>query len=89
MYYAQAIAWATNTGIVKGDGNTGNFRRTTGDPFPRRVAAIMMRYAQKAGDDTVVEDGALDAYVDADQVPAWFPGRGLLGRRSRHHGRRH
>ena len=34
----------------------------------------MMRYAQKAGDDTAVEDGALDGYADADQVPAWFQG---------------
>ena len=73
MYYAQAIAWAANTGIVKGDGNTGNFRPN--DEISRaEFAAIMMRYAQKAGDDTVVEDGALDAYVDADQVPAWFQG---------------
>ena len=73
MYYAQAIAWAADAGIVQGDGNTGNFRPN--DEVSRaEFAAIMMRYAQKAGDDTVVEDGALDAYVDADQVPAWFQG---------------
>ena len=57
--------------IVKGDGNTGSFRPN--DEVSRsEFAAIMMRYAQKAGDDTVVEDGALDGYADADQVPAWF-----------------
>ena len=71
MYYAQAIAWAADAGIVKGDGNTGSFRPN--DEVSRsEFAAIMMRYAQKAGDDTVVEDGALDGYADADQVPAWF-----------------
>ena len=73
MYYAQAIAWAADAGIVQGDGGTGNFR--PGDKISRsEFAAVMMRYAQKAGDDTAVEDGALDGYADADQVPAWFQG---------------
>ena len=71
MYYAQAIAWAADAGIVQGDGDTGNFRPN--DEVTRsEFAAIMMRYAQKAGDSTVVEDGALDEYVDAASVPAWF-----------------
>ena len=70
MYYAEAIAWAANTGIVKGDANTGAFRPT--DQISRQeFAAMMARYAEKMGKDVSADASVLDDYADASSVAGW------------------
>ena len=70
MYYAEAVAWAANTGIVKGDSNTGNFRPA--DQISRQeFAAMMARYAEVQGHDISADASALDDYADASSVADW------------------
>lgn len=70
MYYAEAIAWAANTGIVSGDSNTGNFRPA--DQISREeFAAIMARYAAKTGADITADTAVLADYADASAVSGW------------------
>ena len=70
MYYAEAVAWAANTGIVKGDSNTGAFRPD--DQISREeFAAMMARYSEKLGNDVTADASVLDDYADASSVSAW------------------
>ncbi len=70
-WYAQAVAWAAEAGIVKGTSDT------TFDPEGKisreQIATMLYRYAEVAGMDTTVEDAeaALAAFVDGDQVSDW------------------
>lgn len=67
-YYAQAVAWASQNGIVKGiDEQT--FEPDT--PISReQIAAILERYADYAG-VTTEESGDLASFIDAAEVSDW------------------
>ena len=81
-YYAGAVAWAVEQGIVNGYEN-GAFRPEK--PVTREeLAAILYRYGRYQGRD-MTERTALSGYVDAEQVSgyAWEPlswavGAGLI-----------
>ena len=71
-WYAEPIAWASNSGVVTGYLGTGNFGPN--DQASReQVAAMIYRYAGAQGKDTTVEDAdaALAAYTDGGQVSDW------------------
>lgn len=67
-WYATAVNWAANNGIVAGFEDA-TFRPN--DPITReQLAAILMNYAAYKGED-VSARAALDAYSDADAVSSW------------------
>ncbi len=69
-WYAKAVAWASESGIVKGYGN-GNFGPE--DPITREQMAVMLwRYAQAKGRDVSVgENTNILSYTDIDQTGEW------------------
>lgn len=69
-YYADAVSWASENGIVGGYGN-GKFGPN--DPITReQMAAILYRFAQYLGMDVSVgEDTNILPYGDAEQVSEW------------------
>ena len=69
-YYANAVAWASENGIVGGYGN-GKFGPD--DPITReQLAAILYRYAQYAGRDVSVgEDTNILSYTDFSDLSEW------------------
>ena len=82
-YYANAIAWANENGIVAGYGNTFGVR----DPITREQFAVMLyNYAQYQGYDVSVgEDTNILSYTDAFDIsnyayPAmqWACGAGIM-----------
>ena len=81
-YYADAVAWAAENGIVNGVSET-SF--APDDSITReQMAAILYRYAQYKGYD-VSTSGSLGAYTDAAQVSGyaaaamqWANGEGLI-----------
>jgi len=81
-YYAKAVAWAADNGIVSGYGN-GRFG--PGDAITReQLAAILYRYAQNCGRN-MERSGDLSAFADEDKVSAyavqamqWAVGEGLI-----------
>ena len=81
-YYADAVAWAAENGIVNGVSET-SF--APDDSITReQMAAILYRYAQYKGYD-VTASGNLSAYTDASQVSGyaaaamqWANGEGLI-----------
>ena len=67
-YYADAVAWAAQNGIVSGYGN--NRFGPTDSITREQLAAILYRYAQYKGNDTTA--GAdLSAYTDAGTISAY------------------
>ncbi|MPM58152.1 hypothetical protein SDC9_104981 [bioreactor metagenome] len=79
-YYAAAIAWGAENGIVKGYGN-GNFGPN--DPITReQLAAILYRYTQFKGQD-VTAKGDLSEFTDQPSAWAvesvrWAVGAGII-----------
>lgn len=69
-YYADAVAWASESGIVGGYGNS---EFGPNDPITReQMAAILYRYAQYLDIDVSVgEDTNILSYGDAEQVSEW------------------
>lgn len=68
-YYAKAVAWAAENGIVGGYGN-GKFGPN--DPITReQLAAILYRYAQFKGMDTTQGGMAIREYSDYDSISAY------------------
>ena len=67
-WYADAVAWASQNGIVSGKGD-GRFAPT--DPVTRMsFVSILYRYAEYRGDD-VTARADLSGFADADSIPAW------------------
>lgn len=67
-WYANAVNWAADQGIV---GGYGNGRFGPNDPITReQLAAILMNYAKQKGYD-VSDRGDLSKFSDADQVSDW------------------
>lgn len=69
-WYAKAVAWASESGVVKGYGN-GDFGPE--DPITReQLATMLWRYAQaKDRDVSVGEDTNILSYYDIDQAGEW------------------
>ncbi len=67
-WYADAVAWAAEEGLVNGISDT-EFAPTQ-DMTREQIATILCRYAQYKGQDVTAE-GSLDAYADAGQVHAY------------------
>ena len=68
-YYAKAVAWAAENGIVGGYGN-GKFGPN--DPITReQLAAILYRYAQFKGMDTTQGGMVIREYSDYDSISAY------------------
>lgn len=70
VYYAKAIQWASQLGIVTGFDGTTEFapeQAVTRDQF----AAMLARYAKATGADTEADASAIDSYADASAVEAW------------------
>jgi len=82
QWYANAVAWAAENGIVSGYGN-GRFGPD--DPITReQLATILYRYAGKMGYDVTVR-GDLSAFADQGDIAAyardamsWAVGTGLI-----------
>ena len=81
-YYADAVAWAAENGIVNGisDSSFAPDNAITRE----QLATILYRYAQFKGYD-VTADSSLDAYTDASQISSyaetamqWASGEGLI-----------
>ena len=72
MYYAQAIAWAKQTGVVNGYKGTDKFGP---NDFVTReqFAAMLANYAKASGKDIAVEDAAavLASKPDGAKVSGW------------------
>lgn len=67
-YYADAVAWAAQNGIVSGYGN--NQFGPTDNITREQLAAILYRYAQYKGNDTTAS-ADLTAYTDAGTISAY------------------
>ncbi len=68
QWYSSAVAWADETGIVRGFGD-GTFAPNA--PITREQFAVMLyRYAQYSG-ETVETSRSLADFSDADQVSTW------------------
>ncbi|MFR4803745.1 MAG: hypothetical protein ACLT98_10780 [Eggerthellaceae bacterium] len=76
MYYAQAIAWAADAGIVRATAARPSARATVSRRVRRRHDALRAEGRRRHGS----RDGALDGYADRPG-PAWFRAGGL-GRRA-------
>ncbi len=68
-WYAEAVAWAAENGIVEGMSDTS----FAPDVVLTRaqVATVLYRYAAFLGLDTAIDDGGLFGFSDADTVPEW------------------
>ena len=70
-YYALAIQWAKQAGVVNGygDGTFNPLKQITREEF----ASMLANYAKALGDDVTVDDvdEVLDAYADANTVSDW------------------
>ncbi len=81
-YYADAVAWAAENGVVKGVDET-HFAPEA-EVTREQLAAILFRYAEKKGVDTT-KRAALSTFPDADKVSnyakdamAWAVETGLI-----------
>ena len=68
-WYANAVAWAFNTGIVTGDTNTKKFNPNA-DVTREQLALMMFRYAKFKGYD-VSATSDFAGLVNADKVADW------------------
>lgn len=83
QYYADAVAWASDNGIVGGYGN-GNFGPN--DPITReQMAAILFRYAQYKGMTAATLEENLIGFPDHEEISGyavqamnWAVGKGLI-----------
>ena len=82
-WYTDAVAWAAENGVVNGVGD-GKFE-PDGSVTREQMAAILYRYAQKAGIDTS-KHTELSAFPDANRVSAyarvpmqWIVAEGVIG----------
>ena len=66
-WYADAVAWASEAGIVQG---TGNGFDPNANVTREQIATILYRYAQQIGIDTSAK-GDVGTYGDGDEVSAW------------------
>lgn len=69
-YFAQAVQWASQAGIVKGYDGTDNFGpmdNVTRDQF----ATMLARYASLKDGSATADASVLDGYADADQVESF------------------
>ena len=70
-YYALAIQWAKQAGVVNGygDGTFNPLKQITREEF----ASMLANFAKSLGDDVTVEnaDKVLDAFADANTVSDW------------------
>ena len=72
-YYAQAIQWASDAGIVTGFDGTTEFRPN--DTVTREQFATMLaRYAKLKGADIAADEASLADYSDGAQVSDWAKG---------------
>ncbi|MBM6687650.1 S-layer homology domain-containing protein [Collinsella tanakaei] len=71
MYYAKAIAWAKQAGVVNGYAGTNDFRPDA--PVTREeFAAMLSNYAKKYDPDFKAADpSVIDSFDDADGVSVW------------------
>lgn len=67
-YYADAVAWAAESGIVNGIG--GNKFDPEGNVTREQIAAILFRYAAFKGVDTAAR-ADLTAFPDAEKTSAY------------------
>ncbi len=81
-WFADAVAWASENGIVNGVGK-GNFN-PNGNVTREQMATILRRYAESKGLD-ISKEADLSSYPDADQISdyataamAWANGTGLI-----------
>ena len=68
QWYTEAVAWASENGVVDGVGN--NLFDPDGNVTREQIAAIMYRYAGKKGYDTT-KRADLSKYPDAGQVSSY------------------
>lgn len=67
-WYGEAVAWASETGVVDGVSET-EFR-PTGDLTREQITAMLCRYHRFVlGEEA--ESGAYDVFPDADEVSSW------------------
>ena len=66
-WYSDAVAWASENGIVKG---TGDGFDPAGGVTREQLAAMLYRYAQSVGLDTKVS-GSLDKFSDSRETSSW------------------
>lgn len=72
-YYAQAVQWASDAGIVTGFDGTTEFRPN--DNVTREQFATMLaRYAKLKGADTAADEASLADYSDGAKVSDWAKG---------------
>ena len=72
-YYAQAIQWASEAGVVTGFDGTTEFRPN--DTVTREQFATMLaRYAKLKGADIAADEASLADYSDGAQVSDWAKG---------------
>ncbi len=82
QWYANAVIWAANNGITKGEGSTFGVGR---DVSRQQLAVLLYNYAKYKG-YSVEAAGKLDGYKDgasvasyAQEAMAWAVGSGLIG----------
>ena len=68
-WYAAPIEWASKAGLVSGTGK-GRFDPET-NVTREQMAVILYHYAQKTGNDTSLDAGALNAFPDAASVSGY------------------
>ena len=70
VYYAKAIQWASQLGIVTGfDGTTEFAPEQT--VSREQFATMLARYAKATGADITADASAIDGYADASAVESW------------------
>lgn len=82
-YYAPYVAWAAETGVVKGTSDT---TFSPEEPITREDMAVMLyQYAEACGFDTSYEEERLEAFPDSGEVAgyavtamAWAVTQGVL-----------
>ena len=82
-YYAPYVAWAAETGVVKGTSDT---TFSPEEPITREDMAVMLyQYAEARGFDTSYEEEQLEAFLDSGEVAgyaqaamAWAVTQGVL-----------
>ncbi len=68
-YYAKSVVWASEVGIVRGDGN-GRFRPEN-SITREELAVVLFNYANLLHLDTSVNSGALNDFTDGGQTNGW------------------
>lgn len=71
-YYALALKWATDRGIVSGDGGAGETFRPSDDVTREELAKMLYKYEELQEKVSVVDaDEVLSTYTDAGEVSEW------------------